>query len=223
MRTLAYTRIYDSTEMLETWLKYYSRYFDDLCVFGHRAKPGLVNELLNKYKFTYEETQFELHSLESLEFLKSKQVEFLENHDWVLYTDMDELVVADPRKYKDLKDFMRRSKQKQTYCEGYELYRIEELGERPIERWRPYLRQRKYWWKATNGSYNKPILSRVPSKWVHGFHSLEGETSEFTKSHHDTGIYLIHLRHVDERGSLETKSSEGGLAEIIPEWIKDML
>jgi hypothetical protein len=220
---LAFTRYTDGMgftkhkELLETWLKYYSQYFDKLVVFGHQD-TGIPTDLKEKYEFDYVHTEVEMHSVASLYFLTEKQTEFLKDYEWVLYTDMDEIVIADPRKYKDLKDFMDKSDEKQTYCEGYELYKGQD--ERPIDRWKPIMPQRKYWWRSVNGSYNKPALSRTPSKWVHGFHSLEGETADFAKGHKDTGLYLIHMRHVDEQFDLTSKTNEGGIAEEMPDYMK---
>jgi hypothetical protein len=219
MKTLAFTRFRDKPELLETWLKYYSKYFDELCVFGHRAR-GFPIQLAQKYVFTYENTQLDLHGIPSLEFLSTKQVEFLKNHTWVFYSDMDEIVIADPLKYKDLKDYMLKSEEKQPFCEGFELFRIEVEGEGPIDRSKPILQQRKHWWKSVNGSYNKNTLSKIPSHWVHGFHYLQEMYPNDVKKICNTGLYLIHLKHVDDKQTLDGVTEEGGTATFIPEEIR---
>ena len=203
IKNAAITRVRDNMVMLELWLSYYSRYFNDLYVITY-GELG-ADKLLEKYKFTILQQLDEdidsggLHSIKSLNLISETQKKLLRDHDWVLYSDVDEFVVPDP-KYKDLKDFMLKSGEKQTFCEGYEIYQDEEEG--GIDYSKPILQQRKYWVKDENGSYNKPLLSRIGSKWTHGFHKLKDMTDDEAKAIRDTGLYLLHLRDIDKENTI---------------------
>lgn len=215
MRTVAFTRVRDDEQKLETWLSYYSRYFDDLHVMGCNIKPGIIEEMSKKYNFGSTLTEVQLHSVASLEVMSNKQIELLKDHEWVFYSDMDEIVMADPEKYRDLRDFMNISQEKQTYCEGYWLYKA--AGEKDMDWTKPILTQRHSWWKDSSGSYNKPLLSRVESKWVHGFHYLREDPEHDPKTIADTGLYLLHLKQVNEYNDDNHWQDTGGLKTPIPE------
>lgn len=207
-RKAAFTRVLDDKEKLELWLSYYSKYFEDLYVIGY-GTIGNFAELNNKYPFTFTQMARDstatggMHSYNSLYTMKSKQRELLKNHEWVLYSDCDEFILVDYTQYKDLKDFMMRSREQQTFCEGYEIYQTDD--EAGIDYTKPILVQRKYWWRDANGSYNKPLLSRIESDWTFGFHKLAHMTDEEVISIEKTGLYLIHLNKVNKKNTEETQ------------------
>ena len=159
-------------------------------MFWGEGSAGDTNALQEKYPHTFMPNGALLHSLEAQGIVKEKQKELLKDHDWVLYSDMDEFVI--PTKHKDLKEYMLSSKEEQPYCEGFEI--CQAPGEKQIDYLKPYLKQRKYWIKDITGSYNKPLLSRVESNWVDGMHKLDGMEDNILKEIQNTGLVLVHIR-----------------------------
>ena len=203
MKTLVYTVIQNDMVMLDLWLKYYSRYFDNLFVIKWMTKKRYdpyFKRLSKKYKIDFDSMGKEDvlrygANMGARIFIQKKQAEFLalpNEYDWVLYCNCDEILA--PRKGKNLRDFMKKNThRKWVACEGYEVIQAE--GEGPIDYSKPYLRQRKYWIK--NFNYNKIILSRVYLDWVDGTHKLAKMTDDESRAFKNTGLYLVHLKHAD--------------------------
>ena len=183
---------------LKIWLDYYSRYFDSLHVFTgtyNANPPDQFAELHQKYNFELINLPLEVYSEDMHKVVFGKQRELLLNNEWVLYSDADEIIVADPRKYDGLRHFVDVSREAQTFCEGYDVYQGDD--ENPILYDQPILQQRKWWCKDATKSYNKPALSRVPTDWELGFHSIRGTSAGEMSEIKDTGLYLMHLKFMD--------------------------
>ena len=195
MPNAAFTLVQNDMVMLELWLKYYSKYFDDIFVIGNGTKTEYeeLQTLREKYKFEFERVTFAPNSDLTLLICKGKQVKLLENHKWVLYSDCDEFVVADSKKYKDLKDFMEKFDKDKVYCEAFNVLQME--NEQSIDYSRPFLSQRKYW--AKDIDYNKPLLAKVPLNWNPGCHKEVEIPDQDSKAMANTGLFMLHLRHAD--------------------------
>jgi hypothetical protein len=46
---------------------------------------------------------------------------------------------------------------------------------------------------------NKVLLSSVPLSWNEGQHQINEVSSEHSKELHDTGLYLVHIKHADTK------------------------
>ena len=195
MHSAAFTLVQNDMVILELWLKYYSKYFDDLYVIGIGTKDeyGELQTLRKKYNFEFERVNYAGNSDYTLPLCKDKQKKLLENHDWVLYSDCDEFIVADPTKYKDLKDFVEKCDKDKVPCEGFNILHVE--GESPIDFSQPYLSQRKYW--AKDMDYNKCLLSKVPLNWNVGCHKEMDVDDSVSKAYANTGLFLLHLKYAD--------------------------
>ena len=201
---MAYTIVQNDTVMLDLWLKYYSRYFDKLFIIKWNTRKkyrSYFDNLKGKYNIDFdwigkEDILRYGDNLGAKIFIQKKQVEFLtfpNEYDWVLYSNLDEILVAKNYKYEDLRDFMEKYDRDWVACEGYEVIQVE--GEDPIDYSQPYFKQRKYWIK--NPNYNKIVLSRVYLDWVNGLHKLANMTDDESIAFKNTGMYLIHLKHAD--------------------------
>jgi hypothetical protein len=124
-----------------------------------------------------------------------KQRDLFTDHTWVLYSDADEMVVPDPSKYDGLRHFMDKCEDDQTFCEGYDVFQND--GEYPLDYRQPLLQQRKWWARDETKSYHKPLLSRVPTKWVEGFHYELVLGQSHIEQITSTGLYLVHMKHAD--------------------------
>lgn len=216
VKSAAMVRVKDDKIRFGLWLSYYSKYFDDLYVFSCGTPDGFFDEFHEKYKFTVIVVEDEIYGLGSHDAVFKKQEELIKENDWTLYTDMDEYVIPDPEVYKDLKDYMLKSRVKQPYCEGFEVFKS--AGENDIDWSQPILQQRKKWVKDATGSYNKPALSKIKSDWVLGFHKLSDMADTDVKLIDNTGLYLAHVKHIND--SEGVPSIAENKPEKIPEKVK---
>lgn len=193
MPNLAYTTVFNDFVILRLWLKYYSRFFEDLFVIADdtNVDDPEFKRLLETYKFKFKRIPFESDPTVLLSLIREKQCEFLQDHEWVLYTNCDEYLV--PYKYKDLGELMKKCKLPYISCEAFDVFQDD--GEEPIDFSKPYLKQRKYWFK--NNSYNKTILSKVPLEWVAGCHRTSNMSDDDQRDIKDTGLYMVHLKYAD--------------------------
>lgn len=197
MKTAAMTRIHRSETLLKTWLSYYSRYFDELIVFAgmyEGKEPFKFEELAQKYPFQLIDVKDDFYNMNTHQKVFAKQRELLVDHSWVLYSDADEIVVADPEKYDGLRHYMDTCKEDQTFCHGYEVFQADD--EEPIDYDKPLLSQRKFWCKDATRSYHKPCLSRIPTDWGEGFHYIQGMEGKIDEIQF-MGLYLVHLKPID--------------------------
>jgi hypothetical protein len=112
----------------------------------------------------------------------------LEWYDAFIYVDVDEILVADPTKYRNLLAYVS-AVHDGTVIHAYGFDVCHELSEEaPIRLSEPILRQRR--WIRFSSSMCKPVLSFRPINWAPGFHSADCELSF-------DGLYLFHLRYFD--------------------------
>ena len=193
MSNAAFTLVQNDMVILNLWVSYYRRYFDRLHVVCNGTKDEYTS-YLDTQPFTYERVDgFAGNSDATVKIVRETQRKLLETYNWVLYSDCDEYVIADPEKYEDLKDFMNKCPLDKTHCEGYEV--LQDEDEKPIDYSKAYLAQRKYWFK--DHSYNKPLLAKVPIDWNPGCHKEYEVADEDSKEIKDTGLFLVHLKFSD--------------------------
>ena len=209
MRTVVFSFVQNDMALLELWLSYYRRHFDDLKIYCFNTKEKYIprlNRLKKKYKMEYEFLEeFKGDKIDGtpsvfLGFVREKQIELLREYDWVLVCNLDEIIVPKRGMFEEL---MRRRLEEWVAIpsEGYEV--IQTKREKPIDYNKSYFKQRKYWIK--NNNYNKILLSRIPILWSAGLHKIDTMTDEESKNIKNTPLYLVHLKHAD----LEAKRDFG--------------
>jgi hypothetical protein len=110
----------------------------------------------------------------------------LDRYNAVAYTDVDELLVADRRRYNNLIELSEAATADVLTAFGTNMLHVP--GEAPIDLARPITRQRR--WMRPFSSLCKPVLTRRPVAWSPGFHVADAP-SEFG------GLYLFHIAYVD--------------------------
>ncbi len=110
----------------------------------------------------------------------------LETHEAVAYTDVDELLVADPRRFAGLADLAAATDTDVLTAFGTNM--LQAPGEAPIDLARPITHQRA--WTRPASSLCKPLLVRRPVRWLPGFHGADAP-SRFG------GLYLFHIAYAD--------------------------
>lgn len=197
-KNLAVTRYRDNPERLEAWLRYYSKNFDDIVVFAFGTRGGEMAQLNEKYKFvTILDPGTDIYSDSAHQQVWDFINKSYDEYNWIFYSDIDELVVPNPLHWKSLKDFMQTCTQDTMFAEGWEVV-MSGSGE-DFDWSKSVTSQRNLWVRDVSGSYNKPVLTRVPVSWNLGFHSLDGVTADEIKAKGMTGLYLFHLKHVNNK------------------------
>lgn len=227
---------------LETWLKYYSHFFNDIYLVNTNPDQldSYIEKAKNKYKFVvikdYPNPEWSMEI--SRNHIKDFQRKLLEKYNWVLFAHADEFIVPDPNKYRGLGDYIRRCEKDYVFCSGYDILQMYqekdgELDEPALDLTKSILKQRKYW--LPTKSYCKPLLSRVPLNWAQGFHRIDKVEDGNLEEIKDKDLYLCHLKCADYTIFGERQSTGKGIGadkgydwfykehdkrELIPERVK---
>jgi hypothetical protein len=116
----------------------------------------------------------------------------LEYYDWVIYSDVDELLVADPARFADIPAFCAHAAGAVVTAIGLDVQHVPGL-EPAFDPARPVGAQRG--WVRFTSAMCKPALTRRPLTWSPGFHSAD---AALRFSH----LYLFHLRWFDRAAGL---------------------
>jgi ribosomal protein L14E/L6E/L27E len=139
--------------------------------------------------------------------LAAKQKELLSRNDVVIYPEIDEYLVPDPDKYKDLRDYVERFyKSSGIYCRATGFNMIQIMGEPKIEWDKTFTAQRRYWSKSN--FYSKNVMSKVPTTWAHGMMGIK-----VININPDPDLYLVHLKYADFEEELKRGKERHGYKE----------
>ena len=185
----AFTIAQNEPVMLPLWLKYYGRYFDpdDLYVLDHDSTDGSTAGLDGCHVVPVHRQAFDHHWLKST--VELFQAFLLRSYDAVLFAEADEFVLADPRQYTGLDDYIARLARPSARCAGFNV--VHQPEEPSLRFDAPLLAQRRCWHASL--LYSKRLLSRIPLHWSEGFH-LEYSAPDDPP---DPGLLLVHLHRVD--------------------------
>jgi hypothetical protein len=121
-------------------------------------------------------------------FISSLVEGILEYYEWVVHTDVDELVLADPGQFRDLPSFCDRLQADTVTAIGFDVQQVPAF-ERPLDTQNALGEQRQ--WVRFTSAMCKPVLTRKPLIWSPGFHCAD------TALNFDS-LYLFHLHWADE-------------------------
>ncbi|MEX3106032.1 glycosyltransferase family 2 protein [Streptomyces sp. ST1015] len=186
-RRAVFTIVRDEAFFLPLWLRHYSRSFDpaDIHVLDHGSTDGSTDGD-GFVRVPVDHPWVDVLWLRDT--VQAYQHRLMERYDAVLYADVDEIVVPDPRA-GTLADCLDRLRDPVVRCTGYEV--VHQPGtEPPLDPDRPVLAQRTRWFR--NPLYDKPALARIPLTYGPGWHACR-ETSAAP----DPDLYLVHLHRVD--------------------------
>ncbi len=154
MRTLIFTpSVVDCPHpLVELWKKHYEKH-GDLYLFNLPFRDAQINcKLINEHL-----------------------VKMFDMFDTIVVVDVDEYLIPDPDKYKDLTDFLEKNDDDMIVGTGYEV--IRPLGR--IDYTNKILSQCKDWWYYHPCS--KPVILRKPVTYVNGKHYTEEMKQEAGK------------------------------------------
>lgn len=188
------TMCYNEKRNLRRWIEYYSRQvgnFCDLHVVDHGSNDGSTEGLECVVHNLNRDAGGDRLQNWRAGFISDYCNDLLEGYDRVLYTDADEIVVADPHRFRDLADFARSD----SCCNatfGYDV--LHDVRFEPKLAAGPILSQRtKLLFVA---AMCKPSLISSPTRFVPGFHCSTNEPIF-------GDLYRFHLRYSDIDTGLE--------------------
>jgi Glycosyl transferase family 2 len=208
----AFTVVQDEPEFLPLWLSYYERFFapEDIYVLDHESTDGGTERLAGRCNVV------PVHRSETdLDWLRSITGQFqaflLASYETVLYSDVDEFIVADPARHAGLDSYIEALSAPAARCSGFEV--VQRPSEPPLRLDSPILAQRRFWHPSR--AYSKRLIARAPLAWGQGFH----RERRFSEERPDPDLFLIHLHRADydrclarHRGKAARKRSEADLA-----------
>ena len=194
LKTIVFTMWQNDLVGLDLWLKYYQKQFDDVLILCFSTNPKYFPELEKR------NVKYELLEGEGWDdpgrtniMLCEKQRELLKEYDWVLFCNLDEFLVPNPRWYKSIRKLIES-----RYYIPAECFEVIQLSDdKEIDYSQPLLRQRQHWVK--NKNMNKVLLSSVPLSWNEGQHQIAEVSSEMSMNFENTDLYLVHLKHADSK------------------------
>jgi hypothetical protein len=193
----AFTIVQNEGVMLPLWLDYYGRHFaaDDLYVLDHDSTDASTAGLDGRCHVVpvHRKATFDHHWLKSTG--EAFQAFLLRSYDTVLFADVDEFVLADPRRYAGLGAYIAELTRPAARCAGFNV--VHQPDEPPLRFDAPLLTQRRYWHASL--LYSKRLLSRIPLRWSDGFHHEYNAPDDPP----DPELLLVHLHRIDHDTCLE--------------------
>ncbi len=185
-RIAAVTMVYNEPDFLPRWLTHYTRLVgaEHCHVIDHGSDDGSTDALgpVNRLRLPRSPQD----DARRARFISRFCAGLLEWYDWVLYSDVDELLVPDPRLYPDLAALCAAMRADVISAIGFNLHHMTE--EPPLDPTRPLGAQRR--WVRFSAAMCKPLLIRRAVNWAPGFHGADAEITF-------APLYLIHLRWID--------------------------
>lgn len=189
----AVTMLYNEPDFVTIWARHYSAQVgakncyiidhgtDDGSIDALRKTDGLCDvNVVRVPRSAYDDyrcARFVSHFCSSL----------LEWYDWVVHSDADEIVVADPAQYASLTDYCRACHHDVVTAIGFNV--VHTKDDPPIDPAIRVLEQRQ--WIDFSAALSKPALTRRPLMWNAGFHQIDDVEPIFDD------LYLFHLRFCD--------------------------
>jgi hypothetical protein len=189
MTIAAITMAYNESAFLPIWLSHYGSALGhaNLFVIDDGSTDGSASDrdsynYLRKERSVFDEDD---RALLISEFHK----QLLNVYDIVIYTDVDELIVVDPKLGVSLAGYLARDDFDYKTTVGFNV--LHDVKSEPsISLDRPLFAQRRY--VQFSIGYCKPAVSKVPMNWGAGFHFNRGRPHKF-----DVNLLLFHLRAMD--------------------------
>lgn len=186
MRIAALTMSYNEPVWAKVWARHYARQVgaEHCFLMDHGSDDGSADGLGVHVERL---ARSALDEDERAARVSARAARLLESYEAVLHADVDELVVPDPRRYRDLRAFAAATPEEVVTAVGLDVQHL--AGEEePLDPARPIGSQRH--WVRFSAAMCKPVFIRRPVHWSPGFHSCEAAVRT-------GGLFLLHLRYSD--------------------------
>lgn len=205
MRVAALTMSYNEPVWARVWARHYASQLGAQHCFlmDHGSDDGSADGLgVNVERLT----RSALDEEERAARVSARVAALLERYDAVVHADVDELVVADPRRYRDLRAFAVAGPGAVVTAVGLDVQHVH--GEEPLDLERPIGSQRS--WVRFSAAMCKPVFVRRPVRWTPGFHCCDAAVQT-------GGLFLLHLRYADVGLGLQRLERTRGQAFATPD------
>jgi hypothetical protein len=193
MHVAIVTMVYNERVNLPIWLRHYTSHCPGavLFVIDHGSDDGSTRDLSGANLVPLPRTPFDDQT--RAEIIADFQRALLRLYNVVIYTDCDEMLVADPRIHPSLAAFIAAISSDVIAPIGLNLHHL--IGLEPsIDLMAPILGQRRHVRFAS--SMCKPSIARVPLRWVTGFHWCDRVPD------YRSDLFQFHLKWMDMDASL---------------------
>jgi len=191
MPLAAVTMVYNEAVFLPIWLAHYASQVGaaNCYVIDHGSDDGSTANLapvnvLRLPRSPHDDTR-------RARFLSQFCSALLDYYAWVIHTDVDEIVVADPTRHADLPAYCATCRVDIINAIGLNVLHLPEDAD--FDPNRPVLAQRTG--VAFSSALCKPVLIRRPVRWSPGFHSADADLTF-------DDLFLFHLRYFDRKAAL---------------------
>lgn len=183
----AVTMVYNERDYLPRWLNHYSCQvgIENCYVIDHGSDDGSTENLGRCSVVRIPRSPYDPHK--QSEFNSTFCNSLLSWYDWVVYSDVDEILLPDPRVAPTLREYCRRPLPEVVTAIGLNVIHLPE-AEAEIDPALPVTRQRNYVFACS--SMCKPLLIRRAIHWSPGSHSAD---ADLFFNH----LYMFHLRWYD--------------------------
>ncbi|MFT9364188.1 glycosyltransferase family 2 protein [Gluconobacter cadivus] len=183
------TMVYNEPEHLQVWRRHYgAQVGESACyIIDHGSDDGCTTHLgqVNVVRIPRSPQDDERRTRAVGKFCDS----LLEWYDSVIYTDVDEILLADPAFVPSLTEFALLNRSPVVTATGFDvIHRPDEEG--PFDYSRPFSLQRRH--LRFSSAMCKPVLTRIPITWAPGFHCCEEAVPSLAAP-----LFLFHLRYAD--------------------------
>jgi hypothetical protein len=178
---------FNEPDFLPLWLKYYMKQVpvEHLYIIDHGSTDNSTFGLSPANVIRIPRSP--LDETQRADFISDFCNSLLHWYDFVAYTDIDEILVADPRYYADLVALCRNTPYEVTTALGMHVAHVTQ-DEPVLVPMAPIFWQRQ--WALAVGSMSKPALIRRPVRWGPGFH--------YANAPSELGdLFLFHLAYCD--------------------------
>ena len=200
-KVAAITMAYNESTLLPVWARHYARQVgaDQCYVVDHGSTdPIALPPGMNAIRIPRSAHD----DLRRAVFISELAASLLRYYDWVIYTDADELVLADPHFFRDLPSFCAASDSFDTVTAiGFDVQHVP-AAEPPLEPGSSIGAQRG--WIRFTSAMCKPLLTRQPISWSPGFHCSD-RPLRFSQ------LYLFHLHWADQSLGLRRLQTTRGM------------
>jgi len=208
MKIAAVTMVYNEPDFLPIWARHYAGQVGErhCYVIDHGSEDGSTEGLgkANVVRIPRSALDDEQRS----RFLSRFCASLLEWYDWVVHSDADEIVLADPRFHRTLIEYCADGPPEVVTAAGFNLHHLPR-SEPPIDLARPVTEQRR--WVRFSGAMCKPVLIRRAVEWVPGFHCATDAPVTFDR------LFLFHLRWFDREIGLSRLAKTRVMPRTNPE------
>jgi hypothetical protein len=191
MKLAAVTMVYNEVDYTELWCRHFAGQVgaENCYVIDHGSDDGTTDNLGDVNVIRIPRSPYDV--AEQSRLVSELSNDLLHRYDVVIHSDVDELLVADPRYHRGLHDCARAMTGPVLHAVGLDLWHLAAI-EPPIDVTQPISLQRGWTW--FNSALCKPVMIREPVSWSPGFHSVD---HPIVFEH----LYMFHLRYFDvERG-----------------------